>query len=357
MIDSSFNLISYEWNDESTDWSKGMYEQVIEHKSGDPSLNVLLSVGGWNFNDCNGAGAATCHIFSDMVASASNRAHFIQSSIAFLRAHGFDGIDLDWEYPVVAGHNGGQNSVPDDKANLVELVKEFKQAAIAEAKSGTRLLITAAVGVGKSTAEAAYDIPSLCNERDGFDWINLMTYDLHGAWETVTGHNAPMYATASETKKQGYALSVSWAVDHWLSHGCPAKKMTLGMPAYGRGFLLADSSNHGFGALATGASPKSRGTQESGMMSYREIQGKIDNNELVEVWDEERQIPYAHGGGTWIGFDNVRSLQVKCDFVKQHQLLGAMVWAMDLDAFQNNHYPLLNTIKQQLATTRRMLRT
>jgi GH18 family chitinase len=30
------------------------------------------------------------------------------------------------------------------------------------------------------------------------DFINIMTYDLHGSWESVTGHSAPLYVGSND---------------------------------------------------------------------------------------------------------------------------------------------------------------
>ncbi|KAH3706729.1 hypothetical protein DPMN_066117 [Dreissena polymorpha] len=46
--------------------------------------------------------------------------------------------------------------------------------------------------------------------RRYLDFINLMSYDLHGGWEAFTGHNAPLYARAAESGEQTQ-LNVVWA--------------------------------------------------------------------------------------------------------------------------------------------------
>ncbi|PPR04938.1 hypothetical protein CVT24_007315 [Panaeolus cyanescens] len=83
------------------------------------SLKVFLSIGGWSFNN-----PPTSNIFSDLVASASNRATFISSALSVLQAYAFDGIDIDWEYP--AAYDCGGN--PADKANFVTFMAEVKAA-------------------------------------------------------------------------------------------------------------------------------------------------------------------------------------------------------------------------------------
>jgi chitinase len=80
----------YEWNDESTSWSKGLYERTMKLKEQNSELKILLAIGGWN----HGSGP-----FSKMANDDSMRSKFVQNSVNFLVKHGFDGLELDWEYP------------------------------------------------------------------------------------------------------------------------------------------------------------------------------------------------------------------------------------------------------------------
>ncbi|VDN00507.1 unnamed protein product, partial [Onchocerca ochengi] len=131
----------FEWNDEDTNWSKGMYSRVTKLKESDPELKILLSYGDYNSGST----------FTAIAKSADKRKNFIESAIAFLRKNKFDGFSLDWENPIGVALEHG------------ELVKEMKKAFMEEAeKSGIeQLLLTAAVSARKHTIDQSYNVQSL----------------------------------------------------------------------------------------------------------------------------------------------------------------------------------------------------
>ncbi|KAJ7760229.1 glycoside hydrolase superfamily [Mycena maculata] len=174
-ISSSFEVI------EMTPGDSVLWAETTALKSRNPSLKIFLSIGGWSFND-----PPTSGIFSALAASSSNTQTFINSVLITMLAYGFDGIGIDWEYPVAEDRGGS----PGDMANYPIflstqitiyrfLATDFVSAAIKTAFGpfGYQLSFTAPSSYWYLQN---HDLPAMLADGAA-DWVNVMTYNLHGA--------------------------------------------------------------------------------------------------------------------------------------------------------------------------------
>ncbi|TRY79747.1 hypothetical protein TCAL_01968 [Tigriopus californicus] len=322
-------------HDSWADIDNKFYEKVVGLKQKNKNLKVTLAIGGWN--DSQGPK------YSDMVNNPASRKRFINHALDFVEKHGFDGLDLDWEYPKCwqTDCNKGPDS---DKEAFSALIRE-----LSEVFKPKGLLLSAAVSPNKKIIEVGYEVPQLAKY---LDWIAVMSYDYHGHWDKKTGHVAPMYV--HEDDEIDY-FNTNYTIHYWLEAGIPKEKLIMGMPLYGQAFSLQNPSENGLNAPAPQKGQAGPFTQAAGFLAYYEICNMVKNKGYTVVEDKsspKTMGPYAFRDRQWVSYDDVAMIRYKSEYIRKLGLGGGMVWALDLDDFNNvcgqGVHPLMNTIKKVL---------
>ncbi|XKL60517.1 hypothetical protein PGB90_007574 [Kerria lacca] len=327
-----YELLTIKVHDSWADIDNRFFERVAAYRK--RGVKVTVAIGGWN----DSAGDK----YSRLVNNPTAIANFISSVLRFIKKYGFDGLDLDWEYPVCWQTNCNQGPA-SDKAAFSTLVTELRKSFD---KYG--YLLSSAVSPSKLIIDKGYDVPLLSEK---LDWIAVMTYDFHGQWDKKTGHVAPIYYIPGDDYDY---FNSYYALNYWIQKGANSQKIVMGMPMYGQGFTLANVSNHGLNAPTNGPSRAGQYTRSSGFLAYYEICEKIKEEQWTVVQDAQgRRGPYAYKNDQWVGYDDAHSIKLKVNLIKKLKLGGGMIWALDLDDFHNicgeGHYPLLSTIARELA--------
>jgi chitinase len=236
-------------HDSWADIDNHFYDRVTEYKK--RGVKVTIAIGGWN----DSAGDK----YSRLVLSAEARSRFVRHVIEFIEKYGFDGLDLDWEYPVCwqVECNKGQ---PEEKQAFSMLVKELSAAFRPKG-----LLLSSAVSPSKMVIDAGYEVKVL---SDFFDWIAVMCYDYHGQWDKKTGHVAPMYV---HPESSAPTFNANFTINYWIEKGADPRKLVLGMPMYGQSFSLADKNNIGLNSPSYGGGEAGEDTRARGFLSYYEV--------------------------------------------------------------------------------------
>ncbi|MEG2813568.1 MAG: glycoside hydrolase family 18 protein, partial [Oscillospiraceae bacterium] len=290
--------------------SKGHFAQLRALKKKYPHLKTLISVGGWTWSNN----------FSDVAADASKRKKFATSAVEFCTKFGFDGIDIDWEYPVEGGNNITHRK--EDKQNFTKLLAEIRGEI--KAKNKPYLLTIAAGGNANFTKNTE---PKEMMKY--LDFMNIMNYDYHGAWDKTTNHNTPLYANPKDKTKDA-EFSVDYTIRAYLDAGVKPEDMNMGLAFYGHGWTnVTSKTNNGLlqpGAAATGAGFGS-GTWEGGSFDYKDIiDNYIGKAGYKRYWDDIAKVPYLYNGTSFISYDDKESLGYKLNYAESKKLGGTMFW-------------------------------
>lgn len=275
-------------------------------KQTNPDLKTLISVGGWSWSGK----------FSDVALTEETRAAFADSCVDFITSYGFDGVDLDWEYPVRGGlvTNARRG---EDKQNFTLLLKKIREKLDARGMIDKKhYLLTIAGGADRSYINNV----ELSKLAQYLDYANIMTYDLHGYWDSHTDLLAPLFDNNDPSPQ--YKMSVDQAVTAWLAASFPAEKLVMGIPLYGYLYSSVKDSNNGLYQSFGG----------SNSIGYQAIK----DNYLNQAGDtshfhDQSKVPWLFNGTIFISYEDPRSIVCKSDYIKSKKLGGAMVWELSQD--------------------------
>ncbi|KAJ5958936.1 CAZyme family GH18, partial [Penicillium vulpinum] len=314
---ASIDPDSYQIVTMDSDTPPSLFSDTTNLKSIKEDIKVFVSVGGWTFSDND---TATQPVFGDIAASATNRQKFANNVVHFMKQYGFDGIDLDWEYPG-AGDRGGK---VEDTANYVLLLKALRETFDA---SGSDFGLT-------FTAPSSYwylrwfDLPGMLKYAD---WINLMSYDLHGVWDATNPIGSIVQAHTNLTEIK-LATSLFWRAN------VPPAKLVMGFGFYGRSFTLADTSCTTPGCPFKGASNPGPCSDTGGILSYYEIMDILSDTSstkrstITPVHDKAGAVNYfTFDDDQWISYDDKTTFAQKLEWANEVGIGGSMIWASDLD--------------------------
>ncbi|WP_196028296.1 glycosyl hydrolase family 18 protein [Bacteroides uniformis] len=285
-INYAFGHVNESFNGVKID-NEERLRQIVDLRKQKPELKVLLSIGGW------GSGR-----FSEMAANDEYRRAFAADCDRVVKKFALDGIDIDWEYPTSSMAN--ISSSPDDTENFTLLMQDIR-AAIGNEKELTLATVASARYIDFKAI-----LPSV-------DFVNIMAYDMASAPK----HHSALYPSGHSGD-----ITSDGAVTAHLKAGVPPSKLVMGMPFYGRG-----------------------GDGYPSFQDYNKV-GNTDT-QYTEKWDEVAQVPYlADKNDTLVfGFENPRSLAIKCQYILDKDLLGGMYWDYSGD---NEQGDLRRTVAENL---------
>lgn len=298
------------------------------------NLPLLLSIGAYSMRSR----------FSAIGANATHRQRFADSCVQLMRQEGFDGIDLDWEFP--------RNTETANFTALLQIFRDALTAAGNNPRTGTPYLLTIAGPAGDYYLDN-YDVAGIAPI---IDWVNVMEYDFHGCWGMDhTGHNTPLRSSPEEP--DGTNFNILSSIQTWIARGMPAAKINLGLAYYGKIFraLSGAGPNASYPGRFASIDPAQNddpncapGTWGAdGNLDYWDVaQNWVNRNGYTRYWDVEQEVPFLFKdtAGYWISYDDPDSISTKVHLARNLSLGGVFTWELSLESqpAPPKTYPLTN---------------
>ena len=282
------------------------FSQLNALKQINPDLKTLISVGGWTWSG----------LFSDVALTDASRNTFAESCADFIRQYGFNGIDIDWEYPVSGGLPTNIRR-PEDKHNFTLLLQRLREVLDENGTAdGVHYLLTIAGGSG-----SYYPLNTELSQIHPYlDYASIMSYDIHGTWDAYTDFNAPLYLNNDISPQ--YKWSVDSGIREWYLAGFPMNKLMMGIPFYGYIYSSVNNYNYGLYQPFNGANS----------ITYEQVSANyLDSPGFVRYFHPESKVPWLFNGTIFISYDDPESIWYKTDYINLNGLGGAMIWELSQD--------------------------
>ena len=289
-------------------------QKMVSLKSRNPQLKVIISMGGWG----------GCYSCSDVFSSSKNRKEFAKSVKKANEYFGTDGIDLDWEYPAIAGFPSHKYK-PDDKENFTSLVKQLRK------KLGKKSEITFASGGFTEYVDESIEWKKVMKKVNR---VNVMSYDLVNGYSTTTGNHTPLYST-QENKE-----SADNAITEMIAKGVPPGKIAIGAAFYAKVWQDVPDTDNGL---------YQSGKYKMGV-SYKNIETQLSaDSGFVYHWDSLAQAPFIYNPVQKIfaTFDDKKSIELKTRYAIDKNLNGIMFWQLGDDKFSGGLLDEIDQVKKR----------
>lgn len=292
---------------------RGFNAMVKEH----PNVTFLFSIGGWSDSK----------YFSNAAYTPEHRERFARTAIEIMRQHDFDGIDIDWEYPGGGGKPG--NIVREgDKHRYTLLLREVRnQLDRAEQEDGKQYHLSTALSADprKNNGLEHETLSQI------LDFVNVMTYDYHGAFDQKTNHQAPLYSNPNDPSPRADDFFVDASMDYWANTAWDTEQLSMGLPFYARSYANVENENHGLFQPFDGPA---RGTWGNGVYEFWDINQNIKPSAAFEsYWDDSAKVAwlFSPSKDVMISYSNPKSVGIKTDYARQNGFGGLMFWSFSSD--------------------------
>jgi chitinase len=300
-------------------------------------VKALISIGGWTGSQW----------FSTNVRTAKNRTAFVKTVTDIAQKYNLDGVDFDWEYPVIQGI--GCNTInPNDTANFLTFLQELRNST-----QGQGLILSASATDIPWPSSPDSSSKNLSEFSKVLDYITIMNYDISSNPKIGVGPASPLNDSCAPVGAQfGSAIS---GINAWTAAGMPHDQLLLGVPAYGHSYVVPPTQITSPGVTELSYPPfnlsleligdswdsppglDACGNMEGpgGTYTYRGLvqQGFLNEDGSVKDGIEYRfdgcsETPYLYNSSShvYISYENPQSFAVKGGLIHSLGLKGFAIW-------------------------------
>ena len=228
-----------------------------------------------------------------------------------MNTYGFDGVDIDWEYPVDPDR-GGKAA---DFKNFSSWMKDLKSTL-----QGKGLSVTLPSSYWYLQH---FDITGL---ESSVDWFNVMLYDLHGTWDLNSKWTGPYLNAHTNLTEIQDSLDLLWR------NNIDPDKVVFGMGFYGRSFTVQNPGCTTPGCLFASGGTAGKCSKTIGVLLNSEIQDLIKEKNLTpKLYDKEAVKVLTWDTTQWVSYDDEETFKMKADLAKSQCIKNVMVWAVSHD--------------------------
>ncbi|KAI9775109.1 MAG: hypothetical protein M1839_001420, partial [Geoglossum umbratile] len=311
-----------------SDQDRALYPRFTALKDSNPGLQTWISIGGWSMNDPD---QPTHSTFSTLAGSAEAQSKFFSSLISFMSTYGFDGVDIDWEYPVAPERSGN----PQDFQNYVSFLSNLRNAIGSAGHSyGVTITIPSSFWYMRH-----FDISNIAKH---IDWFNVMsqkqlekltcpwTYDLHGTWDSTDKYIGPVVNAHTNLTEIDQTMDLLWR------NGVNPDQVVLGLGFYGRSFTLTNPSCTSAGCPFSSGGNPGQCSDSAGTLTFAEIERLVAGGATATLVKDAAVKQVVFGGNQWVSYDDAETLSLKIDYANSKCLGGTMIWAASTDDAQGS---------------------
>lgn len=286
----------------------GSFGQLIRLKKNNTTLKTIISIGGWGRSDN----------YSTLASTQQGRETIARNAISFMQKYHFDGIEIDWQFPINKQRKIGTISKRDtDPEHLNLLLKEIK----------TQCLLKK-INCWLQAILAPYSLDDAWNAKVLNDHIDLLVVDvtrLPGEEGKIAEAQSPIYA------EEG-TRSIDQIVHTLAKYGIEQQKIVLSISSFAVGIEGVKNINNGLGQPSKNLSWGSWDSNQSGasgVYNQKNLSYFLSSNHYLRLWDQNSQTSFLYNphkyNGHFIAYENEQSISAKVEYAKDKKLAGIAV--------------------------------